>query len=54
MAFAVIPLDAAVGLCDLFYALMAIPTMIALLALGRKVRAATREYHSRKETNQTK
>ena len=54
VAFAVIPLDAAVGLCDLFYALMAIPTMIALLALGRKVRAATREYHSRKETNQTK
>ncbi|MCM1450888.1 MAG: alanine:cation symporter family protein [Clostridium sp.] len=47
VVFAVIPLEAAVGLCDLFYALMAIPTMIALLALGSKVRAATKEYHSR-------
>ncbi len=42
--FAVIPLKAAVGLCDLFYALMAIPTMIALLMLGHKVRAAAKEY----------
>lgn len=49
VVFAVIPLEAAVGLCDLFYALMAIPTMIALLALGRKVREATREYFGRKD-----
>lgn len=49
VVFAVIPLDTVVGLCDLFYALMAIPTMIALLALGRKVRQATREYHTREK-----
>lgn len=42
--FAIIPLEAAVGLCDLFYALMAIPTMIALIALSHKVRAAAKEY----------
>lgn len=47
--FAVIPLEAAVGLCDLFYALMAIPTMIALLALSRHVRAATKEYFAKKK-----
>jgi len=52
VAFAVIPLEAAVGLCDLFYALMAIPTMTALLSLGGKVRTATRDYHSRKKTTQ--
>lgn len=42
--FAVVPLEAAVGLCDFFYALMAIPTMIAVISLSRKVRQATREY----------
>lgn len=42
--FAVIPLKAAVGLCDIFYALMAIPTMIALVALSGKVRQATKQY----------
>lgn len=42
--FAVIPLEAAVGLCDLFYALMAIPTMITLIILSGKVRAAAKEY----------
>lgn len=47
--FAVIPLEAAVGLCDLFYALMAIPTMIALIALSRHVRAATKEYFAKKK-----
>lgn len=42
--FAVIPLKAAVAVCDLFYALMTIPTMIAVIALSGKVRKATREY----------
>lgn len=46
--FAVVPLGIAVGLCDLFYALMAIPTMITVLVLSRRVRAATREYFSDK------
>lgn len=46
--FAVVPLGIAVGLCDLFYALMAIPTMITVLVLSRRVRAATREYFSGK------
>ena len=36
--FAVVPLQAAVGLADLFYALMAIPTMITVIALSSKVR----------------
>ena len=49
VVFAVIPLEAAVGLCDLFYALMAIPTMIALIALSRHVRAATKEYFDKKK-----
>lgn len=44
VVFAVVPLQAAVGLCDLFYALMAFPTMIAILTLSGKVRAATRQY----------
>lgn len=44
VVFAVVPLEAAVGACDLFYALMALPTMIAVLALSGKVRKATREY----------
>lgn len=45
--FAVVPLETAVGACDLFYALMAFPTMIAVLALSHKVRAATKEYFTR-------
>ena len=53
VVFAVIPLETAVGLCDLFYALMAIPTMITLIALSGKVRAATKEYFS-KETVKNK
>ncbi|MDE6694085.1 MAG: alanine:cation symporter family protein, partial [Muribaculaceae bacterium] len=48
VVFAVIPLETAVGMCDLFYALMAIPTMIALLVLSKKVRKATREYFADK------
>ena len=47
--FAVIPLEAAIGMCDLFYALMAIPTMIALLALSGRVRKATRDYFSKQK-----
>lgn len=42
--FAVVPLEAAVGMCDLFYALMALPTMIAILSLSPRVRRLTREY----------
>lgn len=44
IVFAVVPLEAAVGLCDLFYALMAIPTMFAVITLSSRVRGATREY----------
>ncbi|MDE6197912.1 MAG: alanine:cation symporter family protein [Muribaculaceae bacterium] len=44
IVFAVVPIEAAVGACDLFYALMAIPTMIAVLFLSPKVRKATNEY----------
>lgn len=40
--FAVVPLQAAVGMADLFYAFMAIPTMITLIALSAKVREITR------------
>ncbi len=42
--FAVIPVGAAVGLCDLFYALMAFPTMTAVLLLAPKVKKETRAY----------
>lgn len=44
IVFAVVPLEAAVGLCDLFYAFMALPTMIAVLSLSPRVRRATKEY----------
>lgn len=46
IVFAVVPVEAAIGMCDLFYALMAIPTMITLLALSGKVRKATRTFFS--------
>jgi AGCS family alanine or glycine:cation symporter len=52
VVFAIVPLEAAVGACDLFYALMALPTMIAVLSLSGKVRAATKEYFSKKENQQ--
>lgn len=45
--FAVVPLEAAVGACDLFYALMAIPTMTAVLLLSPKVRRATAEFFNK-------
>ena len=38
--FAAIPLGIAVGFCDLFYALMAFPTMVTVLMLHRRVRQA--------------
>lgn len=56
VVFAVIPLETAVGMCDLFYALMAFPTMIAVIALSGKVRKATKEYfahHGKKITQQS-
>ncbi len=49
--FAVVPLEAAVGMCDLFYALMAFPTMIAITTLSRRVRQATREYFAKSDTS---
>lgn len=42
--FAVAPVETAVGMCDLFYALMAIPTMITLLWLHRSVKYETGRY----------
>ena len=47
VVFAVVPLEAAVGACDLFYALMAIPTMIAILYLSPRVRRATKDYFNK-------
>ena len=44
---AVIPLNAAVGLVDLAYALMAFPTMFTLFVLSPKVKAAMKEYFSK-------
>ncbi len=46
VVFALVPLQAAVGLCDLFYALMAFPTMLTLLLLRRTVREESRRYFS--------
>ncbi|MBR5437274.1 MAG: alanine:cation symporter family protein [Muribaculaceae bacterium] len=50
VVFAMIPLQAAVGLCDLAYFLMAVPTMTAVLALSGKVRRATDDYFRRKKS----
>ncbi len=49
VVFAVIPVGAAVGLCDLFYALMAFPTMFTLLMLCRKVKDETSRYFDGKK-----
>lgn len=49
--FSVVPLEAAVGACDLFYALMAFPTMIALLALSSKVKKVSKEYFDKNKQN---
>lgn len=51
IVFAVIPIETAVGTCDLFYALMAIPTMTAVLLLSPKVRKATSEYFDKSKKN---
>ncbi|MDE5688424.1 MAG: alanine:cation symporter family protein [Paramuribaculum sp.] len=48
VVFAVVPLGTAVALCDLFYALMAFPTMFTLLALRKQVREETDRYFSPK------
>ena len=48
VVFAIIPLDTAVALCDVFYALMAVPTMITVLALSSRVRAAMKVYFEKK------
>lgn len=47
--FAVVPLRAAIGLCDLFYAFMAFHTMTALILLRKKVREETRQYFAYKK-----
>lgn len=52
VVFAIVPLEAAVGLCDLFYALMALPTMIVIVTLSGKVRRATKEYFSKDNNSQ--
>jgi len=51
IVFAIVPIDAAVAARDLFYALMAIPTMTCVLMLSPKVRALSHEYFSRKKNN---
>ena len=50
--FAVIPVGAAVGLCDLFYAMMAFPTMFTLLMLRGHVRNATRDFFKKEATKE--
>lgn len=51
IVFAVIPIETAVGACDLFYALMAIPTMTAVLLLSPRVRKVTNEYFDKLKKN---
>jgi len=46
VVFAVMPLGMAVGFCDLFYALMAFPTMLTLLMLSPRVRRELSAYTS--------
>ena len=48
VVFAVIPVSAAVSMCDLFYALMVFPTMFTLLRLSGHVRNETRRYFKSK------
>lgn len=50
---AVVPIETAVAACDLSYALMAIPTMTAVLALSPKVRRITNDYFKTKTRIQT-
>ena len=44
VVFAVIPLGIAVGFCDLFYALMAFPTMLTLLLMRKEVRGEIKKF----------
>ncbi|MDE6652024.1 MAG: alanine:cation symporter family protein [Paramuribaculum sp.] len=46
VVFAVVPLGVAVALCDMFYALMAFPTMFTLIMLRKEVRTETKRYFS--------
>lgn len=43
VVFAVVPLGVAVGFCDLFYALMAFPTMFTLLLLRKEVKTEVKK-----------
>lgn len=52
VVFAVISLDAAVGLCDLFYAFMAFPTMLTLVLLRGRVREESMRYFGESESPQ--
>lgn len=47
--FAVIPLDTVIGICDLFYGLMAFSTMFALIALSGEVREEIRKHKQSKK-----
>ena len=47
IVFAVVDADKAVGVCDLFYGLMAFPTMFTLIALSPKVKVAMKEYFAK-------
>lgn len=49
VVFAVIPVGVAVGFTDLFYALMAIPSMTTIVLLSGRVRDVTKEYFARKK-----
>ncbi len=40
------PLGVAIGFCDLFYALMAFPTMITILLLRKEVREEVEKFDS--------
>lgn len=52
VVFAVVPLGVALGMTDLFYAFMAFPSMITIIALSGRVRRATKEYFCKiKENN---
>lgn len=44
--FAMVPLSSAVSLCDLFYALMAFPTMLTLILLRKHVKNESKSYFS--------
>ena len=48
---AVIPLSAAVSIIDIAYALMALPTMIAMFILAPRARSAMKDYFAGKNTS---